>query len=190
MNLGITLFNDGGANPDDDSDVDTEDDSEEETSTDDEWSPPSKDEWLKLQAASKTAAAEAKAFRTKLAKNGIDPKTGKPKGETVVEDKPEGPTELEQKLFAKVVNSSLKEAGVSPSGMKLLAREFDIAEIDSDDEDAISDKIDELKSEYPDLFIQEESAPKRGSGLGKQSGAPAPKKKNATQLLLESAGLR
>jgi hypothetical protein len=189
MNLGITLFNDGAADPS--ADVDTEDEEEEVEDDSEDWTPPSKDEWKKLQEASKKAAAEAKNFRTKLAKNGIDPKTGKAKDAPTETEEKTGPTDLELKLFNKVVNASLKESGVSPSGLKLLIREFDIAEIDADDEDAISDKIEDLKSEYPDLFAtQEETPARRGSGLGKKNDAPAPKRKNATQLLLESAGLR
>ena len=199
MLLNVDLYADpaGGVGGEDESDADAEDEEDLEED-EEEFTPPTKEEWTKLQAASKKAAAEAKARREMLRSNNIDLRTGKPKGKPADEkedDKPkdDGPSEREAKLFTRAVTSALKDAGVKPSGAKLLSREFDIEEIDLDDDDAISERIDELKEEYPDLFTEEDDedeAPRTAkSDLGKGRKRLESKKLNGTQQLLKNAGL-
>lgn len=192
--LNVTLFNDGGAGAEDDSDDDSsdEDDAEEDN---DEYTPLSREDHEKIVAALAKANEQAKERRELLRKHGIDLRTGEfKKGKVTDEVKKEetsdGPTERELRVFSKEVTNALKDAGAKSP--KLLSREFSAEDWLEEDEEYITNKLEELKDEYPELFEDEddeEELPKSRTKIGLTKKSPVKPKLNDTQKLLQAAGL-
>lgn len=194
--LNVTLYNDGGASAEDDSDVDGELDNEE-----DEWSPPTREEWELAQAEKKRLVGESTARKQMLRENGIDLRTGKPKAKGSKSDAKEVetdenvyiPSERDKKVFNREAIAALKEAGVKGSKAKLLARDIDINEW-LDDDDYLDTRIDELKEEYSDLFETEEEDDEEDyrprTKLGLKKNKAVKKELTETDLLMRNAGFR
>jgi hypothetical protein len=173
----------------------------------DDWEPPSREAYEKLLADKKKADGEAATRRKYLRQHGIDLKTGQkaqpdpePDDEpAVAKDEPRGPSQAEirrqvEKAAAEAelrgmrktkslvtgVNAALSEAGWNGTRLGSLMKLVDLDEVDIDDDGEItglSEQIDQVKSDFPELFKRARNSAGTSSGAGGsgQNGVPAAK---------------
>lgn len=150
-------------NTDDVTDVDT---------TDNEWAPPTKEEWDDLLARKSRADSEAASRKRWLRDLGYDPKTGQkvtdgsvadagtqgaaqgqePAAKPVQVDAAAIETAVSSKIEA--VYTALAEAGVGPKSLARVSKLVDKSSItiDEDGIEGLSNQVEALKSEFPELF--------------------------------------
>jgi len=164
----------------------------------DDWKPPSRADWDKVQAALKKARQDARAAKRAKTASGQNTDTGD-KGDDdkldVEKVKADAAAEADGKWKPKVVRSAARaafiEAGlVLPKknadavlGRVLRLLDVDDLEISDDGEvDGLSDQVEEIKSDFPDLFVANgRSRAGRVDGADRGTGGTG-KAKTASEL--------
>lgn len=145
----------GDVNDNDDV-TDVDDDLETE-----EWSPPSKEEWDRVVTEAKKANSEAATRKRLLRDLGYDKNGQKVDGSASAEEnrssQPASDAKaIEHGLAAKfeAIYSGLAGAGVPAGQLGRLARFIDTNSvvIDEDGVEGLTEQIDSLKADYPELF--------------------------------------
>lgn len=184
---------DGGG--DDDTDADTDDEDDDEDEDEDEAKTPEelraelksvRDSIAKANGSSANRRATIKRLKAELAAKGAPaPKTddaGTPDTETLVREA----EERGRKSSLKDVIGAKAEAALSSAqgiNAKRLVRMLDIDELDLNKDgtvDGLDDAIDELKTEYPELFGT--PAPKRRRSVAGENDRGAGDKGPSTKL--------
>lgn len=186
----------GGAETDDEPDIEVEvddepepgpvDDPEPETDsepddkpkpkppakkTEEEFKPPSKDEWARTQAALKKANEDAKRHR--LRNRELEEKVRGDETEhekALREAREEGEKRFREPMKKAGVRAALAEAGFSAPDRLLKLIDWDAVGIDDDGElIGVEAEVDRVKADYPELLPQEKPKPK-----ARPTGAPKP----------------
>lgn len=141
----------------------TEDDDLE---TSEEFQPPTKDEWERIVSEAKKANSEAATRKRLLRELGYDKNGNKVEDtDTDSDESGSGPDKKAVKVDTKAiartaakktaaVYSGLAQAGVPAGQLDRMARIIDLDEIqvDADGIEGLSEQIESLRSDYPELF--------------------------------------
>jgi hypothetical protein len=185
----------GGAETDDEPDVEVSDEEEPETEpgpdyepepdetpkpkppakktddTGDDFKPPSKDEWARTQAALKKANDDAKRHR--LRNKELEEKARGDETEhekALREAREEGERRFREPMKKSGVRAALAEAGFTSPDRLMKLIDWDAISVDDDgDLLGVEAEVDRVKSDYPELLPQERPKPK-----ARPTGAPRP----------------
>ncbi len=157
---------------------------EDELETED-WAPPSKDDWERIVSEAKKANSEAAARKRMLRDLGYD-KNGNKVDDADNDSEESGsatarkPTKVDTEAIARTasaktaaVYSGLAQAGVPAGQLDRMARiiNADSISVDEDRVDGLTEQIESLRSDYPELFKrQRQKAPDANVvGAGKKT---------------------
>ena len=160
--------------------------SSDDDAGDDDYTPPTHDEWTNTTKALKRANEEAKRWRLKArelekGKEGAADEAGK---QTADKYRPV--------LVKQAAKAALLEAGLvdpTPERVKKVLRLIDTEGVDVDDDGdvfGLDDQIQELKTDYPELFEVKQEKRQRVPRVNGADRKPAGgKTKSATELQVE-----
>ncbi|WP_328494110.1 hypothetical protein OHS59_16245 [Streptomyces sp. NBC_00414] len=168
-----------------DSADDLEDDVIDDDTDVEDWAPPARDEWERITAEAKKANSEAATRKRLLRELGYDKNGNRIEGAAVVDDaakpvvQPVDTKTVETGLAKKyeAIYSGLAGAGVPAGQLGRLARFIDTSSvlIDEDGIEGLSEQIESLRTDYPELFKrQRQKAPDANTaGAGKKTVSKA-----------------
>jgi hypothetical protein len=142
---------------------------------DDEYTPPTRDEWDRVKRAMKKAQEDTRRWRKKAqeleqGKEGASEEAGKQ-----VADK------YRPLLIQTKAQAALLEAGVETGKAARALKLLDLSDLDVDDDgevDGLTDQVDDLKNEWPELFEAKQEKRQRAprvNGAGRTPSAPQAK---------------
>jgi hypothetical protein len=185
----------GGAETDDEPDIEVEVDDEPETAPEandgpdpedapkpkpptkktegnaDDFKPPSKDEWARTQAALKKANDDAKRHRLRNKELEDAARTGETEHEKALrEAREEGEKRFREPMKRSGVRAALAEAGFTAPDRLLKLIDWDAVSVDDDgDLVGVEAEVERVRGEYPEFLPQEKPKPK-----ARPTGAPRP----------------
>lgn len=143
-----------------------------------EFKPPSKDEWARTQAALKKANEDAKRHR--LRNKELEEKVRGDETEhekALREAREEGEKRFREPMKKAGVRAALAEAGFTVPDRLMKLIDWDAVSVDDDgDLIGVEAEVDRVKNDYPELLPQEKPKPKaRPTGAPKPAAVDKPK---------------
>ncbi|GAA3230726.1 hypothetical protein GCM10017691_23940 [Pseudonocardia petroleophila] len=161
---------------------------EESEGSEEDFTPPSRDEWTRLANAAKVRKKERDDARRELASL---------KKKDVEEEKPDEAAKWRETAARASAATALQGAGFSGSAKQArrLTRLLDLAATEPDDmgDFDFEDEIEELKSEFPQLFSEKKpsaASTRRPTTADRGGNSDGPSRDMTTERMLKMAGYR